>query len=70
MNLLTKNYDDFPYAQEYEDWDNYEEYQGLLEDDVTDEELEKDTITDEVFENGEISRTNVFCSSRCNWHKR
>lgn len=47
-----ENYDDFPYAQEYEDWDNYEEYQGLLEDDVTDEELEKDTISDDVFEKG------------------
>ncbi|MCY7572347.1 HNH endonuclease [Bacillus pumilus] len=49
-----ENYDDFPYAQEYEDWDNYEEYQGLLEDDVTDEELEKDTISDDVFEKGEL----------------
>ncbi|MEH7653354.1 hypothetical protein V7186_19670, partial [Bacillus safensis] len=32
----------------------YEEYQGLLEDDVTDEELEKDTISDDVFEKGEL----------------
>ncbi|MCY8271265.1 HNH endonuclease [Bacillus sonorensis] len=49
-----EDYSDFDESKYYEGWDEYPEYQGELEDNITDEELE--TVSDDIFndENNEI----------------
>ncbi|HWO78135.1 MAG TPA: HNH endonuclease [Bacillus sp. (in: firmicutes)] len=52
-----EDYSDFEESKYYEGWEEYPVYQGELEDDITDEELE--TVSDDIFhdESNEIIET-------------